>query len=172
VPPEHEGYYRAYKSWQGEKKPLLIETESRVYHSIYRYAGEPKSSKEIRNPGFFPMDEFEPEEIKLFPPFEASLSLLSASTAKDTAENNTPNSQKPLSAQAKTDRMNSDESTSDGGPGSGRYPKGSGEGNSPKMISGTGANTFQTGFSKPNLDAHFSKQQERLCWYIKTAIWG
>jgi hypothetical protein len=39
VPPEHEGYYRAYKAWQGEKKPLLLETESRVYHRIYRYAG-------------------------------------------------------------------------------------------------------------------------------------
>ncbi|MDR2043581.1 MAG: NUDIX domain-containing protein [Clostridium sp.] len=40
------------------------------------YEGEPKVSKEIRNPGFFPIDEFEPEEIKLFPPFEESLKFL------------------------------------------------------------------------------------------------
>jgi hypothetical protein len=39
IPPEHEGYYQAYKTWWAEKKPHLIETESRVYHRIYRYAG-------------------------------------------------------------------------------------------------------------------------------------
>jgi phage-related protein (TIGR01555 family) len=40
------------------------------------YEGELKASKEIRNPCFFPTDEFEPEEIKLFPPFAESLKLL------------------------------------------------------------------------------------------------
>jgi 8-oxo-dGTP pyrophosphatase MutT (NUDIX family) len=40
------------------------------------YEGEPKASKEIRNPEFFPMDEFEPEEIELFPPFDESLNLI------------------------------------------------------------------------------------------------
>jgi hypothetical protein len=39
IPPEHEGYYQAYKAWWDEKKPQLLETESRVYHRIYRYAG-------------------------------------------------------------------------------------------------------------------------------------
>lgn len=39
LPPEHEGYYRAFKSWWNEKKPQIIETESRVYHKVYRYAG-------------------------------------------------------------------------------------------------------------------------------------
>jgi hypothetical protein len=34
-------------------------------------------SKEIRTPSFFPIDEFEPEEIKLFPPFAESLKFLS-----------------------------------------------------------------------------------------------
>ncbi|MDR1019496.1 MAG: hypothetical protein LBL73_01960 [Synergistaceae bacterium] len=75
-------------------------------------------------------------------------------------KNNMQNSQKTLAAQVKTDRMNSDETTSDGVPGSGLYPKGSGGENSPKMISVTGANTFQTGFTKPNLDAHFSKHKK------------
>jgi hypothetical protein len=48
---------------------------------------------------------------------------------KAIGKNSLVNSQKPLAAQAKTDRMNSDESAYDGGPGSGRYPKGSGGGN-------------------------------------------
>jgi hypothetical protein len=39
LPPEHEGYYEAFKKWWADKNPTLIATESRVYHKIYRYAG-------------------------------------------------------------------------------------------------------------------------------------
>jgi phage-related protein (TIGR01555 family) len=40
------------------------------------YEGEPRASKEISSPYFFPLDEFEPAGIALFPPFEESLKLL------------------------------------------------------------------------------------------------
>ena len=39
IPPEHEGYYAAYKAWWMEKTPQLLTTESRVYHRVLRYAG-------------------------------------------------------------------------------------------------------------------------------------
>jgi hypothetical protein len=52
------------------------------------------------------------EDIELFPPFEESLKLL----------------EKPLTNDVKRDKINSDDlQTADGGPSSGRYPKGSGE---------------------------------------------
>jgi phage-related protein (TIGR01555 family) len=37
------------------------------------YEGEPSASNEIRTPAFFPVDEFEPEDVQLFPPFAESL---------------------------------------------------------------------------------------------------
>jgi phage-related protein (TIGR01555 family) len=40
------------------------------------YEGEPVASDEMKSPVFFPLDEFEPEDVKLFPPFEASLEFL------------------------------------------------------------------------------------------------
>jgi hypothetical protein len=39
LPPEHEGYYSAFKSWISEINPRTIEAESKVYHKIMRYAG-------------------------------------------------------------------------------------------------------------------------------------
>jgi len=39
IPSEHEGYYKAFKTWWKDKSPTLIATESRVYHKVYRYAG-------------------------------------------------------------------------------------------------------------------------------------
>ncbi len=39
VPPEHEGYYRAFRLWWEEKAPQLIDAESRVYHRALRFAG-------------------------------------------------------------------------------------------------------------------------------------
>jgi phage-related protein (TIGR01555 family) len=47
-----------------------------IIYLCTEYEGEPKSSKEIRKPCFFPIDEFEPEEINLFPPFAESLNFL------------------------------------------------------------------------------------------------
>lgn len=47
-----------------------------VIYLCTEYEGEPKGSEEIQFPCFFPVDEFEPEKIALFPPFAESLKLL------------------------------------------------------------------------------------------------
>ena len=39
LPPEHEGYYQAFKMWLTDKKPTTLEAESKVYHKTLRYAG-------------------------------------------------------------------------------------------------------------------------------------
>lgn len=36
---QYEGYFEAFKKWFGEKKPVVLATECRVYHKILRYAG-------------------------------------------------------------------------------------------------------------------------------------
>jgi phage-related protein (TIGR01555 family) len=82
------------------------------------YEGELKASREIKTPSFFPFDEFENEGAELFPPFEESLKFLC-----NTDEKSFTNSDN--CARIKVD----DILTVDGGPGSGRYPKGSGENN-------------------------------------------
>ena len=39
IPPEHEGYYQAFKAWYEAKQPEILTTESRIYHKTLRYAG-------------------------------------------------------------------------------------------------------------------------------------
>jgi 8-oxo-dGTP pyrophosphatase MutT (NUDIX family) len=82
-----------------------------IIYLCTEHEGEPRASKEIRHPDFFPMDEFEPEGLTLFPPFAESLKLL---------EQNTQN---PLVNTPEYGIMKH----GDGGPGSGRYPEGSGD---------------------------------------------
>jgi hypothetical protein len=76
------------------------------------------------------------------------------STVGPTAVSPLQNSAKPLTGRGRFDRMNSSESINGGGPGSGRYPKGSGEKDR------SGANKFDTGFSEHNLNVHFGKHQK------------
>ena len=58
---------------------------------------------------------------------EYSILNRTALVIKSNDEKFSLNSQKPLTAQAPEDRMNGDETSSDGGLGSGRYPKWSGK---------------------------------------------
>jgi len=39
IPPEHEGYFKAFLRWMNEQEPQIAATEGRVYHKILRYAG-------------------------------------------------------------------------------------------------------------------------------------
>ena len=39
IPPEFEGYFKAFKKWWKEVKPEVIATECRMYHKFLRYAG-------------------------------------------------------------------------------------------------------------------------------------
>ena len=39
VPPEHEGYYLAFKDWLNKSNPEIIAAESRISHKTLRYAG-------------------------------------------------------------------------------------------------------------------------------------
>jgi hypothetical protein len=39
VAPELAGYYEAFKAWQKDNNPVVIDTECRAYHKILRYAG-------------------------------------------------------------------------------------------------------------------------------------
>ena len=36
---EYEGYFRAFKLWLEENSPVILGTECRIYHKVYRYAG-------------------------------------------------------------------------------------------------------------------------------------
>jgi 8-oxo-dGTP pyrophosphatase MutT (NUDIX family) len=95
-----------------------------IIYLCTEHEGEPKASEEIRHPDFFPMDEFEPEEIDLFPPFAERLKFLEENAQTSFTKNDNHARIKPDNRQK-----------ADGWPGIGRYPKGSGD-----MYSATGAN--------------------------------
>lgn len=72
-------------------------------------------------------------------------------------------SENPIDKSAQSGTITSKEISEDGGPGSGRYPKGSGEkgeGKSEMRSSAKGANKFAKGFSTANLKAHFGSGGE------------
>lgn len=39
VPPEHKGYFDAFRLWWDDAKPEVVGTEVRVYHKLLRYGG-------------------------------------------------------------------------------------------------------------------------------------
>jgi hypothetical protein len=90
------------------------------------------------------MDEFEPEELKLFPPFAESLKLL-----EENAQNSLVNT--PEYGIMKH---------GDGGLGSGRYPEGSGE--EVPEVNPSGDNDFKVkGFrNQQKLNNHLQKHQK------------
>ena len=39
IPPEHAGYFAAFKAFLADKNPIIIATETKLYHKFLRYAG-------------------------------------------------------------------------------------------------------------------------------------
>lgn len=89
---------------------------------------------------------------KLYPPFAESLRLLG-----NTGENTGQNDEKPLPHAGSSGIISYEETTeTDGGPGSGRYPKGSG-GNDENSYDPDGANPSIPKSTKHNLNRHFRR---------------
>jgi hypothetical protein len=114
-----------------------------IIYLCTEHEGEPKASKEIRHPDFFPMDEFEPEELDLFPPFAESLKFLDNNDEKSFTKGD-------HCARIRSNNLQK----ADGGPGSGRYPKGSGEISESEHIG------FGDGFTAKSRKAHLFKRQK------------
>lgn len=120
--------------------------DTMVYFADH-FTGEPKADGgEMLNERWLSLEELRNEP--LFPPFEESLGMLENFLGKY------------LTINSPTDTVTSEENL-DGGPGSGRYPKGSGAANN--KVSATGENRACTGFaSKAKLKDHSKRHGPAL----------
>ena len=127
--------------YKGSTGPYL---PSKIYFTD-QFSGTPEADgSEMLDERWMSMEELQSQQ--LYPPFKESLDML-----------------EELLKNYLTTSNSADTLTLDGGPGSGRYPKGSGK--NPKAggeqsVSATGANKFSKGFSKQNLDAHWDGSQK------------
>jgi hypothetical protein len=39
IPPEHEGYFKAFRKWWDDFRPVVVGSEVRICHSLMRYGG-------------------------------------------------------------------------------------------------------------------------------------
>lgn len=90
------------------------------------YNGQPYSRDgEMMAPVFLDLTELRDGSLSLFGPFADSIDLLEQVLSGNTCNGNL--TENPIDKSLKTVTIKSQEQSEDGGPGSGRYPKGSGE---------------------------------------------
>ena len=123
------------------------------------YSGTPTCiDGEMEDPQFLSLDEIQALSYSLFKPFADGIELMiDVLSDKPTY---TEHKEKTLDLTSKNDTIILSTTSQDGGPGSGRYPKGSGK--NPKSSS-EGRNTPCTGFaSKSKLDDHARRHAKEL----------
>ena len=113
------------------------------------FEGEPKCRS---NEMYFPFWMEPDTDTGMFPPFAESLKLLNNQRVTDELSLTNGGQSDIITSENKIQGV-----TEDGGPGSGRYPEGSGKLEANPNISAMGANVFPKGFKRGKAKSHLEK---------------